>query len=113
MARPRAPLYRPPVRAEARAQGGIHMSSCHASSASERLSDSLHSGIDSARSLFMGPKNVGEVERAVSLGAGAALIVGGLKHRSLPGLLFAGLGAALAWRGVSGRCPAYSAAGLD
>jgi uncharacterized membrane protein len=89
------------------------MSSCDASSASERLSHSLESGLQSAKSLFAGPKNVGDIERAVSLGAGAALIALGVKQRSLPGLLFAGLGAALAWRGYSGRCPAYSAAGLD
>src|SRR3954462_12201589 len=58
-------------------------------------------------------KNVGDVERAASVGIGAGLIVAGAKCRGITGLLMAGVGAALAYRGYSGKCPAYSAMGLD
>jgi len=107
-------LYRDSVRASRPLTQGAHiMSSCDPSGASQSPTHSLEAGLQSAKSLFTGPKNVGDLERAVSIGAAAALVTLGLKHRSLPGLLFAGLGAALAWRGYSGRCAAYAAAGID
>lgn len=60
-----------------------------------------------------GKVNVGGLERAASGVGGLGLIAWGLARRSLPGLLLAGVGAALAWRGYSGRCQIYSALGID
>src|SRR5687768_4603724 len=57
--------------------------------------------------------NVGQGERTVSVAAGALLAMLGLARRSLPGLLVAGVGAALIKRGVSGHCGAYAALGYD
>jgi len=59
------------------------------------------------------PVNVGDGERAVSAAAGAVLAALGLSRFSLPGLLVAGVGGALIYRGVSGHCSVYSALGLD
>lgn len=53
--------------------------------------------------------NVGNTERAISVAAGALLAAMGLRQRTLPGILIAGVGGALAYRGVSGHCPAYEA----
>ncbi|MEX2219342.1 MAG: SRPBCC family protein [Phycisphaerales bacterium] len=58
-------------------------------------------------------QNVGGLERALTGGVGAALLVSGLKRRSIFGLLLAAAGGALAYRGVRGVCPAYSALGID
>jgi uncharacterized membrane protein len=63
------------------------------------------STMETADSSSHSHKNVGDVERAASVGAGAALL--------LTGLLLAGDGAALAWRGYKGHCAAYSALGID
>ena len=57
--------------------------------------------------------NVGSNERAVSLAAGAALSLLGLSRRSIPGLLVAGVGGAMIYRGATGHCPAYQAAGIN
>src|SRR4051812_10879779 len=57
--------------------------------------------------------NVGRTERQVSAIAGGALALFGLSRRSLPGLLLAGLGGAMVYRGVSGHCHAYEALGVD
>jgi uncharacterized membrane protein len=57
--------------------------------------------------------NVGRSERLVSTGAGAVLVVAGLVRGSLPGLLVAGLGGGLMYRGIAGRCPAYDALGVN
>jgi len=57
--------------------------------------------------------NVGEDERTVSVAAGAILALLGLSRRSLPGLLVAGVGGALVYRGVTGRCHTYSALGIN
>jgi len=70
----------------------------------------IEPGADGARG---SNQNVGNIERGISGGVGAALLFAGLKRRSLPGLLFAALGGALAWRALSGRCQVYSALGLD
>ncbi|HTL31202.1 MAG TPA: SRPBCC family protein, partial [Tepidisphaeraceae bacterium] len=56
--------------------------------------------------------NVGKTERQVSAIGGAALALFGLTRGSIPGLLLAGLGGALVYRGVSGHCPAYSQLGM-
>lgn len=57
--------------------------------------------------------NVGDGERAVSVAAGSVLAVLGISRKSVPGLLIAGVGAALAYRGATGHCPAYDALGMD
>jgi uncharacterized membrane protein len=57
--------------------------------------------------------NVGQTERRVSTIAGGALAVFGLSRGSLPGLLLAGLGGAMVFRGLSGHCHAYKALGID
>lgn len=57
--------------------------------------------------------NVGDDERAVSLAAGSILAILGLSRMSVPGLLIAGVGGALAYRGATGHCSAYAAAGID
>ncbi|HEV8584109.1 MAG TPA: SRPBCC family protein [Methylomirabilota bacterium] len=57
--------------------------------------------------------NVGESERIVSAIAGGILAAWGLSRTSLPGLLVAGVGAALGYRGISGHCDAYAKLGID
>jgi uncharacterized membrane protein len=57
--------------------------------------------------------NVGPDEQAVSVVAGAVLGLLGLSRRTLPGLVCAGLGGMLLYRGVTGRCPVSKALGLD
>ena len=57
--------------------------------------------------------NVGENERMISAIAGGALAVYGLRRGSLGGLLLAGLGAALGYRGISGHCAMYEKLGID
>jgi uncharacterized membrane protein len=58
-------------------------------------------------------RNVSDAERTVSMAAGAILALLGLGRRDLPGLLIAGVGGGLLYRGYSGHCPAYQALGLD
>jgi uncharacterized membrane protein len=57
--------------------------------------------------------NVGDAERMVSVAAGAIVGLLGLSRRSLPGLLMAGVGGAMVYRGASGHCHAYQALGID
>lgn len=57
--------------------------------------------------------NVGETERMVSAIAGGALALYGLRRGSLGGLLVAGLGAALGYRGITGHCQLYDKLGID
>jgi uncharacterized membrane protein len=57
--------------------------------------------------------NVGQSERAVSVAAGSILAMLGVSRRSIPGLLIAGVGAAMVQRGLSGHCSVYSKLGLD
>jgi uncharacterized membrane protein len=57
--------------------------------------------------------NVSEGERATSLAAGSILAMLGLARRSIPGMLVAGVGGALLYRGATGHCPVYESLGLD
>jgi len=57
--------------------------------------------------------NVGEAERAASVAAGGILLALGLVRRSIPGMLIAGIGGALAYRGASGRSYLYDALGVN
>lgn len=51
--------------------------------------------------------NVGDVERVVSGLAGGALVVWGLRRRSLAGLIVAAAGGEMIRRGISGHCAVY------
>lgn len=57
--------------------------------------------------------NVGDGERMVSVAAGAILGLLGLSRGSLPGLLVAGIGGGLLYRGLTGYCPAYAQLEMD
>jgi len=57
-------------------------------------------------------RNVGEIERVVSTIGGGAVLVFGLS-RMFPGLLVAAVGGFLAYRGITGHCPAYKRLGID
>lgn len=56
--------------------------------------------------------NVGESERIVSAIAGGALVVFGLSRMSLGGLLLAGIGGALGYRGITGHSLLYERLGI-
>lgn len=58
-------------------------------------------------------ENVGSDERVISLGAGAILALLGLGRADLRGLLIAGIGAGLIYRGAKGHCPVYESLGFD
>lgn len=58
-------------------------------------------------------QNVGDSERAASAVAGVIVAAVGLSRGSLPGLICAGVGGALIYRGVTGHCPASAALGVD
>jgi len=60
-----------------------------------------------------GGVNVGHTERIVSQVGGGALVVLGLARGGLKGLLTAGIGAALIYRGTTGHCSMYRAMGID
>ncbi len=57
--------------------------------------------------------NVGDAERGASIAAGSILALFGAARRSLPGLIAAGIGGALIYRGATGRCAAYEKLGID
>ena len=57
--------------------------------------------------------NLSDAERWASVGAGAGLVVYGLRKRSWPGVLLAGLGGALIRRGATAHCDIYGALGLN
>ena len=58
-------------------------------------------------------QNVGDMERIISVATGAGLATLGLMRGRLSGLVLSGLGAALVWRGYSGRCQCYAALGIN
>lgn len=57
--------------------------------------------------------NVGSAERQVSIAAGSILALLGLSRRSVPGILIAGIGGAMIYRGATGHCGLYERLGLD
>lgn len=57
--------------------------------------------------------NVGSSERVVSAAAGGALLAYGLKHGGVGGTLMSVLGGAMLYRGATGHCHVYDAAGID
>lgn len=58
-------------------------------------------------------RNVGDMERRLSLAGGAASAIFGLRRGGLMGLLMAGLGAMLMYRGGSGHCGLYERMGIS
>jgi uncharacterized membrane protein len=58
-------------------------------------------------------QNVADGERMVSVAAGAILAGLGLARRDLTGLVIAGVGGALAYRGAAGHCAVYRSVGVD
>jgi uncharacterized membrane protein len=57
--------------------------------------------------------NVAEIERWASALGGAALAVYGVRQRSITGAMILASGGALIYRGATGHCPAYAAAGVN
>src|ERR1044071_2828461 len=57
--------------------------------------------------------NVNNPERWFSVVAGAALAADGLPRRAIAGLVLAGVGGGLVWRGATGHCIVYEAMGLS
>lgn len=60
-----------------------------------------------------GAVNVGKTERTVSAVGGAALAGVGLARGGLWGLALAAVGGALVYRGATGHCSCYAAAGVN
>ena len=58
-------------------------------------------------------KNVGGIERTVSVAAGSILALSGLSRRSVQGALIALVGGAMLHRGITGHCYAYQAADIS
>jgi uncharacterized membrane protein len=59
------------------------------------------------------PQNIGDAQRLFSAIAGAGLIIGGWRHRSLAGGALALGGVTLLYRAAIGYCPALGAMGID
>jgi uncharacterized membrane protein len=66
-----------------------------------------------AKQQSAGSINVGNAERKVSLASGTILALAGLSRRDLPGLIVAGIGGSLLYRGATGHCSAYKALGVS
>lgn len=57
--------------------------------------------------------NVSEAERIASAVAGGALVAYGLKHGGIGGTLLSALGGGMLFRGATGHCHLYEAAGIN
>jgi uncharacterized membrane protein len=57
--------------------------------------------------------NISNTERVLSIVGGGILALAGLRRRSLGGLIVAGLGAGLVYRGSTGHCGLYEQLGID
>jgi uncharacterized membrane protein len=85
----------------------------------EQLKEMTMSGILAQLGLTSGSEtsqpaiNVGEVERWGSAFAGGLLLVRGVERGRLPGLILAGLGASLLYRGFTGHCSVYDKLGMS
>ena len=63
---------------------------------------------DLLESMTSAEPNVGEAERVLSVVAGAGMVVWGVRHGGVAGMVAGVAGAALAARGVTGYCPVYA-----
>jgi uncharacterized membrane protein len=85
----------------------------------EQLKEMTMSGILAQLGLTSGSEtsqptiNVGEVERWGSAFAGGLLLVRGVERGRLPGLVLAGIGASLLYRGFTGHCKLYDKLGMS
>lgn len=70
-------------------------------------------GRTSGRGDFASGVNVGDTERMISAVAGGAMLLFGLARGAFGGYALAGLGAALAYRGLSGHSVLYRLLGVD
>jgi uncharacterized membrane protein len=79
--------------------------------------DSIRSTENAAREVWAARSsqsvNVGQTERLVSTVGGGVLLAAGLFRGGLKGLVAAGLGAALVYRGQTGHCCLYDAIGAN
>jgi len=57
--------------------------------------------------------NVGDMERVACVIAGGLLILNAIPSRPISALLLGGCGAALVYRGITGRCECYQALGIS
>jgi len=78
----------------------------------EEKQSEAHQGLPQPRTSAY-ERNVGRLERALSIGGGLGLIAAGLRRRGFTGVLLAGLGAGLIGRGASGYCPLYDKARMS
>ena len=60
-----------------------------------------------------GNRNVGELEAMLSMGMGVLFVVAALFPRSIKQLVMLSLGGGLLYRGMTGHCGVYEAAGID
>lgn len=58
-------------------------------------------------------RNVGAIERWISIGLGSLLLLAAIRRRDLLGAAAGAGSAALLYRGITGYCPAYGALGVD
>ena len=58
-------------------------------------------------------RNVGAIERWISVGLGGLLLLGAVRRRDILGAVAGAGSAVLLYRGVTGYCPAYGALGID
>jgi uncharacterized membrane protein len=78
--------------------------------------ETIRSSQELAREHWSGaacPVNVGDAERLACNIGGGVLVAAGLLRGGLKGLVMAGLGGALVYRGVTGHCACYNAMGLN
>ena len=68
---------------------------------------------DASETSIRAGRNISETERWISMADGAGMALYGLSHRKMSGLAFAGLGAWLFKRGMSGHCDTYQFLGLN
>jgi uncharacterized membrane protein len=66
-----------------------------------------------AQILSTTPPNINDRERWVSVILGTATAAYGISRRSISGLVIAGIGGALVWRGATGHCAGYECLGLS
>ena len=59
------------------------------------------------------PRNVGSIEALLSLTLGVLMVVAALVPRSFKQLFLLGFGGGLVYRGLTGNCGLYQAAGID
>jgi uncharacterized membrane protein len=89
------------------------MSTYSSAASSQRANPTVRAAIESDRGALGQGENVGEVERWISGVVGAALVVHGLRQRSLGSLALAAFGGSLLYRGATGYCGLYDRLGMS